>query len=36
MKWILIITGVLLIAAFIYWQANSVKTAYVNGLPQCN
>ena len=34
MKWILLAAGALLIAAFVYWQANSVKTTYVNGLPQ--
>lgn len=33
-KWIMAAAGALLLAGFIYWQANSVKTTYVNGLPQ--
>ena len=31
-KWILAGVGALLIGVFIYWQANTVKEAYVNGL----
>jgi hypothetical protein len=34
MKWFLIAAGVVLIAAFAFWQRGSVKSAYVNGLPQ--
>jgi hypothetical protein len=33
-KWILAAVVALLLAGFIYWQSNSVKTTYVNGLPQ--
>jgi hypothetical protein len=33
-KWIIAAVVALLLAGFIYWQANSVKTTYVNGLPQ--
>lgn len=36
MKWILVAVAALLLAGFVYWQATSVKTAYVNGLPQYN
>lgn len=32
-KWILGVVGALLLAGFVYWQANTVKRAYVNGLP---
>ncbi len=35
-KWILVAAAAVLLAGFIYWQANSVKTSYVNGLPQYN
>jgi hypothetical protein len=35
-KWFIVAAAILLVAAFVYWQANSVKTAYVNGLPQYN
>lgn len=31
-KWILAVVCALLIGVFIYWQANSVKEVYVNGL----
>jgi hypothetical protein len=33
MKWLLIALGVALVAALVFWQANSSKTAYLNGLP---
>jgi hypothetical protein len=33
-KWLLVTAAAVLLAGFIYWQANSVKTTYVNGLPQ--
>ncbi len=33
-KWFLIAGGVTLIALFVIWQRGSVKTSYVNGLPQ--
>jgi hypothetical protein len=33
-KWILVGGSVLLVAAFTLWQRDSVKTSYVNGLPQ--
>jgi hypothetical protein len=35
-KWFIVTVAILLVAAFVYWQANSVKTSYVNGLPQYN
>jgi len=35
-KWIFLAIGVGLVAAFIFWQANAVKTTYVNGLPEYN
>jgi hypothetical protein len=36
-KWILgAVAAAALLAGFIYWQANSIKTTYVNGLPQYN
>jgi len=34
MKWILAGAAALLLAGFIYWQANTFKTTYVNGLPE--
>jgi hypothetical protein len=33
MKWLLAALAVALIAAYVLWQRNSVKTSYVNGLP---
>lgn len=35
-KWPWVVVGVLLVAVFVYWQSNAVKTTYVNGLPQYN
>jgi len=35
-KWILAAVAALLLAGFLYWQSNSVKSEYVNGLPQYN
>ncbi len=35
-KWILVAVGVVLIGGFVFWQRNSVKTSYVNGLSQYN
>ncbi|MGA2444143.1 MAG: hypothetical protein ABSG50_01800 [Opitutaceae bacterium] len=36
MKWILAFVFAGLLAGFVYWQLNTTKTAYVNGLPQYN
>lgn len=33
MKWLIGAVLVALIAGYVYWQRNSVKTSYVNGLP---
>ena len=33
MKWVLALAAAALVAAFVYLQAHSVKTTYVNGLP---
>lgn len=35
-KWVIAIAAVLLVAALVIWQRNSVKTSYVNGLAQYN
>ncbi len=36
MKWIIAAAAAVLLIGFVYWQLNSTKTAYVNGLPQYN
>ena len=36
MKWIIAAAAAVLLAGFVYWQLNSTKTTYVNGLPQYN
>jgi len=33
-KWIVAGAAALLLAGFVYWQANAVKSTYVNGLPE--
>jgi len=33
MKWLLAILAAALVAGYVYWQRNTVKTSYVNGLP---
>jgi len=33
MKWLLAILAAALVAGYVYWQRNSVKTSYINGLP---
>lgn len=34
MKWFLVAAAVVLAALFFFWQRDSVKTSYVNGLPE--
>ena len=37
MKWFLVAAAAaVLLVGFVYWQLNSTRTAYVNGLPQYN
>jgi hypothetical protein len=35
-KWILALVAAVVVGAFVMWQRNSVKSSYVNGLPEYN